>query len=193
MIEVVWSFWSRNIRRNIYRIVATTHPYLSGIMAILIAYDYFEFGLRIKLFPAGGVFVSYDTVVFGFTATAIALAIAIPSPTFIKFLSSMKDKTTPFRDFLFILSWNGFVHISAFFISIPIIILGYDWELSADSSRFMKLYVFIFLWLQFYAAFQFMVTTLAVYELGDLYAKYVAKEKRDEEANTKKAPPSAEN
>lgn len=181
MLEVVWTFWSLNIRRNLYRVVATTHPYLSAILSLFISYDCFDLGYKIDVFSVGNSFVTYNTVVFGFTATAIALAIAIPSPTFIKFLSGIRDKTTPFRDFLFILVWNGFVHISAFFISLPIILFGKEWELISSSPKLMKFYVFVFLWVQLYACFQFMVTTLAVYELGDLYAKYVAKEKRDED------------
>ncbi|KAB7786362.1 hypothetical protein F8B43_1763 [Methylorubrum populi] len=31
------------------------------------------------------------------------------------------------------------------------------------------------LWSQFYACFQFLVTTIGVYELGDLYANYISK------------------
>lgn len=132
---------------------------------------------KLNFAPIAGILVTYDTVVFGFTATAIALAIAIPSPTFIKFLSSQKDGSTPFRDFLFILAWNGFCHIFAFFITIPIFLIENP-TFTSGNFKGLNLYIFFLLWVQMYCIFQFMVTTISVYELGDLYANYVAREPR---------------
>lgn len=141
MIETAWSFWNRNVRKHATRIVATTHPYLSGVIAIwVVGYS----GLQLKPFSLANFFVPYDTVVFGFTATAIALSIALPSERFIKFLSEMKDGSTAFKDFLFVMVWNGIVHILAFFFFIPIIFMG-DTITVLPSDTVGKLHIFLFL------------------------------------------------
>lgn len=175
MIETVWTFCRRGVKPNLYRILATTHPYLSGIIALSLDRNWLGLTKPVKISDVTGLFVTYDTVVFGFTATAIALAIAIPSTKFIEFLSSIRDGSTPFRDFLFILAWNGFVHIWAFILLMPPIILGNDWTAGAPNEWYTRVYIVMMLWVQMYAVFQFLVTTIGVFELGDLYAKYVSK------------------
>lgn len=175
MIETVWGFFKRGVRPNLRRIVATTHPYLSGFLALSICKNWFGLEKPIKISDITVVFVTYDTVVFGFTATAIALAIAVPSTKFIEFLSSIKDGRTPFQDFLFVLVWNGFVHIFAFFMLLPPIVLGNDWSVGGTQDWVKQIYIFFMMWIQIYACFQFLVTTIGVFELGDLYAKYVSK------------------
>jgi hypothetical protein len=181
MIETAWTFFRANVRKHSKRIVATSHPYLSGVLAaLLVGWS----GLLIKPFTLAGFFIPYDTVVFGFTATAIALSIALPSERFIKFLSQTKDNSTPFRDFLFILAWNGVTHILAFFMFVPIVFLN-DETLAFTGSGFTatksQIYSFFLLWLQFYACFQFLVTTIGVYELADLYAIYCGALRRSED------------
>lgn len=179
MIETVGVFISRNFRRQVGRVFVTTHPYLSGVIAIGLV---FFTSLSIKPSLLYSVFFPYDTVVFGFTATAIALAIAIPSERFVTFLSGIKDGTTPFKDFLFILAWNGLVHIVAFFLFLPFVFLPADWAIDAGKEiTCARVYVFILLWVQLYACFQFLVTTLGVYELADLYASYCARQRRASE------------
>jgi hypothetical protein len=176
MIETLGTFVSRNLRKQLGRVLITTHPYLSGVIAIVVV---FYSHLPIRPSSLASSFLPYDTVVFGFTATAIALAIAIPSERFVTFLSSIKDGSTPFRDFLFVLAWNGLVHILSFFLFLPFIFFPPEWELApASDLGWAKLYVCLMLWVQFYACFQFLVTTLGVYELADLYANYVARERR---------------
>jgi hypothetical protein len=181
MIDTAWIFWKKNVRRHSTRILATTHPYLSGLFAIwVVAYS----GLPVKPFVLAGFFVPYDTVVFGFTATAVALSIALPSERFIKFLSQIKDGTTPFKDFLFILAWNGVVHILAFFLFIPIIILGDGIGFGpADAFGKLQFFMLLVLWIQFYACLQFFVTTIGVYELADLYGTYCAGLRKTDDAN----------
>lgn len=174
MIESVWNFYKRGMRGFGRRLFATTHPYLSGVLSYAICH-YATTRSPVKFSNFTPTFVTYDTVVFGFTATAVALAIAIPSVTFLAFLSNEKNGRTAFRDFLFVLAWNGVVHIVAFFVLLPSVILGDNWILSKDSSPSMKIYLFLVLWSQFYACFQFLVTTIGVYELGDLYANYISK------------------
>lgn len=172
MIETAWIFWKRNARKHSYRIVATSHPYLSGVLAAwLVGWS----SLTIKPFILAGFFVPYNAVVFGFTATAIALSIALPSERFIKFLSQIKDGSTPFKDFLFVMVWNGVVHILAFFLFIPVIFIG-DAEMLPSGSDLSpyKIFVFLLLWVQLYACFQFFVTTLGIYELADVYGTYCA-------------------
>jgi hypothetical protein len=183
MIETTWTFFRTNVRQHSKRIVATFHPYLSGVLAeLLVGWS----GLTIRPFTLAGFFVPYDTVVFGFTATAVALSIALPSERFIKFLSETKNGTTPFRDFIFILAWNGVVHILAFFMFVPVVFLG-DEKLSfaalSGSVTKSQIYSFFLLWLQFYACFQFLVTTIGVYELADLYAIYCSSLRRSEDGS----------
>jgi magnesium-transporting ATPase (P-type) len=172
MIETAWTFWNINVRKHGKKIIATTHPYLSGLLAAwLVMYS----GITIKPFALANFFIPYDTVVFGFTATAIALSIALPSERFIKFLSQIKDGTTPFKDFLFIMVWNGVVHIFAFFMFVAVVIMGDGITVtSTDEASKMHVFIFIVLWLQFYACLQFFVTTIGIYELADLYAAYCA-------------------
>ncbi|WP_439397931.1 hypothetical protein ACRQ5Q_11885 [Bradyrhizobium sp. PMVTL-01] len=181
MIETAWTFWRKNVRKHTTRIVATTHPYLSGLLAMLVVgYS----GLTVKPFVLAGFFVPYDTVVFGFTATAVALSIALPSERFIKFLSQIRDGTTPFRDFLFILAWNGVVHILAFFMFIPVVFIGDQTSFGpTDAVGKLQVFVFFALWVQFYACFQFLVTTIGVYELADLYGTYCASLRKADDAN----------
>jgi hypothetical protein len=127
----------------------------------------------------------YDTVVFGFTATAIALSIALPSERFIKFLSQIRDGTTPFRDFLFILAWNGVVHILAFFLFIPVIFMGEGISFAAtEAVSKWQIFMFFVLWMQFYSCLQFFVTTIGVYELADLYGTYCASLRRTDDAGS---------
>jgi hypothetical protein len=120
------------------------------------------------------------------TATAVALSIALPSERFIRFLSQIRDGTTPFKDFLFILAWNGVVHIIAFFSFIPIIFMGDSFSFVATVASISKLQIFMFfvLWVQFYACFQFFVTTIGVYELADLYGTYCASLRRAGDGNS---------
>lgn len=181
MIETAWVFWKKNVRKHSARILGTTHPYLSGILAAWIVW---KSTLEIKPLVLAGFFIPYDSVVFGFTATAVALSIALPSERFIKFLSQIKDGSTPFKDFLFILAWNGIVHIWAFFLFIPIIFTGEATAL-APNSDFNKIQVYLFfvIWMQFYACFQFFVTTIGVYELADLYGTYCAGLRKSDDAN----------
>lgn len=180
MIETLGTFISRNFRKQFRRVFITTHPYLSGIIAIWLAYCS---TLEIRPVALSAIFLPYDTVVFGFTATAIALAIAIPSERFITFLSGIQDGSTPFRDFLFVLAWNGLVHIFSFLSFLPFVFVDNDWSLRADSSSAARLYVAAVLWIQFYSCLQFLVTTLGVYELADLYANYCARERKKTESN----------
>ena len=175
MLDSVLTFARKNAARQWQRIFFTTHPYLSGIIAMIIAFDMFDLSITIKLSTLANAFVTYNTVVFGFTATAVALAIAIPNERFVRFLSSGSGKSTAFRDFLFVLAWNGVVHFLAFFCIIPISASGDNWMLDPMSATGMRLYFFAACWVQLYACFQFLVTTLGVYELADLYAQYVAK------------------
>ena len=170
MIETAWTFWNRNVRKHATRIVATTHPYLSGVLsAWIVGYS----GVTIKPFVLANFFVPYDTVVFGFTATAIALSIALPSERFIKFLSQVRDGTTPFKDFLFIMVWNGIIHILAFFMFVAVVFMGDAVTVtSTDDANKLRVFMFFVLWLQFYACFQFLVTTIGIYELADLYGTY---------------------
>lgn len=183
MIEVVWNFGRRNCRRNATRILATTHPYLSALIALALVSGKFEI-YPINIGALVGVFTTYDTVVFGFTATAIALAIAIPSPTFIRFLSSPDhDGGTPFRDFLFILAWNGVVHILAFLLLLPAVSFELTKFAPETGDGALRVYLFLFFWVQSYAVFQFLVTTISVYELGDLYANYVSHQRREDNAS----------
>lgn len=172
MIETAWTFWKKNVRKHRRRILATTHPYLSGIIAFcIVGWSDVAF----KPFVLANFFVPYDTVVFGFTATAVALSIALPSERFIKFLSQIRDGGTPFKDFLFILAWNGVVHILAFFLFIPAIFIGDGVTLSPGTDlSSLRVFMFFVLWMQFYACFQFLVTTIGVYELADLYGTYCA-------------------
>lgn len=183
MIETVWNFGKRNCRRNASRILATTHPYLSAIIALVLVSG--RFGIHpIEVGALTTAFTTYNTVVFGFTATAIALAIAIPNPTFIRFLSKQSsDGGTPFRDFLFILAWNGVVHISAFIVILPSIIFGIEEFHPSEKIGVETVYLFALLWMQFYAVFQFLVTTISVFQLGDLYAQYVSHENRKDGGN----------
>jgi hypothetical protein len=183
MIETAWTFWNKNVRKHLTRILATTHPYLSGVLSgLVVGWS----GLIIKPFVLATFFVPYNAVVFGFTATAVALSIALPSERFIKFLSQIRDGTTPFRDFLFILAWNGVVHIAAFFLFIPIIFMGDSFSFIATnvSASKLQIYVFFVLWAQFYACFQFFVTTIGIYELADLYGTYCASLRRADDANS---------
>lgn len=175
MLDSVFIFVQRNAARQWQRILFTTHPYLSGIISMIIAFDMMNLSMTIKLSTLANAFVTYNTVVFGFTATAVALAIAIPNERFVRFLSNGSSKSTAFRDFLFVLSWNGAVHFLAFFGIIPVIASGDGWILDSTSNIGMRLYFFFASWIQIYACFQFLVTTLSVYELADLYAQYVAK------------------
>jgi hypothetical protein len=176
MIETLGTFLRKNLRKQVGRIFITTHPYLSGLISGLIV---FRCGIEVKMSSVSSVFIPYDTVVFGFTATAIALAIAIPSERFVTFLSGIKDGSTPFRDFLFVLVWNGLAHILAFFAFVPFVFISPEWALGASGDlTWVSFYVFIVLWIQFYAGFQFLVTTLAVYELADLYAIYCARQRQ---------------
>lgn len=181
MIETAWTFWKKNVRKHSTRILATSHPYLSGVLAAwIIGWS----GLTVKPFVLAGFFVPYNAVVFGFTATAVALSIALPSEQFIKFLSQVKDGTTPFKDFLFILAWNGVVHILAFFLFVPIIFIGDTASLTSnDPVSALQVFMFFVLWVQFYSCFQFFVTTLGVYELADLYGTYCAGLRRADDAN----------
>jgi hypothetical protein len=175
-------FLEKNVRKHSNKILATTHPYLSGALAAWIA---FWSGLTIKPFVLAGFFIPYDTVVFGFTATAVALSIALPSERFIKFLSQIKDGTTPFRDFLFILAWNGVVHILAFFLFIPIIFADASVSFAAtEAASKLQVFMFFALWMQFYACLQFFVTTIGVYELADLYGTYCAGLRRADDAGS---------
>jgi|SRR5581483_430608 len=176
MIDTLWIFGKRHLRKHITRIVATTHPYLSGIVAFwLVLYS----GLEIKPYALAGFFVPYDTVVFGFTATAIALAIAIPSTHFILFLSAKKENSTAFRDFLFVLIWNGLVHVFAFFLFVPFLFLE-RWVLtSSPEPTPSHVLIFCLMWLQLYACAQFLVTTITVFELADLYALHAAREREN--------------
>jgi len=152
---------------------------LAGVISILVV---FYSDIRIVPSSLSSVFIPYDTVVFGFTATAIALAIAIPSERFVTFLSGIKDGSTPFRDFLFVLAWNGLVHIVAFFLFLPFVFLPAQWVLDVGGDlSWSKIYVSLMLWVQVYACFQFLVTTLGVYELADVYAAYCARERRKAE------------
>lgn len=134
MIESVWNFYKRGMRGFGRRLFATTHPYLSGVLSYAICH-YATTRSPVKFSNFTPTFVTYDTVVFGFTATAVALAIAIPSVTFLAFLSNEKNGRTAFRDFLFVLAWNGVVHIVAFFVLLPSVILGDNWILSKDCRR----------------------------------------------------------
>lgn len=181
MIDTAWIFWKKNVRRHSTRILATTHPYLSGLFSIwIVGFS----GLTVKPFVLAGFFVPYDTVVFGFTATAVALSIALPSERFIKFLSQIRDGTTPFKDFLFILAWNGVVHILAFFLFIPLIFIGDGIGFGpADAVGKLQVFTFFVLWVQFYACLQFFVTTIGVYELADLYGTYCAGLRKADDAN----------
>jgi hypothetical protein len=180
MIETAWIFWRKNVCKHATRILATSHPYLSGVLSIwIVGWS----GLTLKPFILAGFFVPYDAVVFGFTATAVALSIALPSERFIKFLSQIKDGSTPFKDFLFILAWNGIVHILAFFLFIPIIFMGDKIEVASgtDGSP-LQIFIFFVIWVQLYSCFQFLVTTLGVYELADLYGTYCAGQRKAEDA-----------
>lgn len=182
MIETVWNFGRRNCARNASRILATTHPYLSALIALGLVSGKVDI-YPINIGSLAAAFTTYDTVVFGFTATAIALAIAIPSPTFIRFLSSPDHSGgTPFRDFLFILAWNGVVHIAAFITLLPALSLGLREFTPVAGDANLKVYLFFFFWVQLYAVFQFLVTTISVFELGDLYANYVSHERKHEDA-----------
>ena len=179
MIDSLWHFFKRGMIGYGSRLYATSHPYLSGLTSAgLMTYAINE-NATIKIANLNSVFVTYNTVVFGFTATAIALAIAIPNAKFVAFLSSIGNERTPYRDFLFVLAWNGIVHIFAFFLQFPSIIFGEKWEISSSSSKSLNLFIFVQIWFQIYACFQFLVTTIGVYEMGDLYAKYVSKNPRD--------------
>jgi hypothetical protein len=175
MIDTLWVFASRNLRKHAIRIVATTHPWLSGLAAFGVV---FLSGWKVKPYALAGFLLPYDTVVFGFTATAIALAIAIPSSPFIFFLSAKSENSTAFRDFLFVLIWNGLVHIISFLMFLPFIFFE-TWELntSGDQITWQHCYVFAMLWLQFYSCAQFLVTTISVFELADLYAQFSSKER----------------
>jgi hypothetical protein len=183
MIETAWTFWKKNVRKHSKRILGTTHPYLSGVLSALVV-GWSE--LTIKPFVLATFFIPYDAVVFGFTATAVALSIALPSERFIKFLSQIRDGTTPFKDFLFILAWNGVVHIVAFFLFIPIIFMGdsFSFIATAASASKLQIYLFFVLWVQFYACFQFFVTTIGVYELADLYGTYCASLRRTDDGGS---------
>ena len=177
MIETLWSFYKRGMRGFGIRLIATTHPYLSGCIALWVCYYSYHTPKTIKISTFLSTFVTYDTVVFGFTATAIALAIAIPSTTFLAFLSSERNGRSAFRDFLFILAWNGVVHILAFFILFPAILVGEEWAVDDKSNWSMWIYFYVLLWSQLYACMQFLVTTIGVHEMGDLYATYITKNK----------------
>jgi hypothetical protein len=178
MIDTLWIFARRNVSKHAALILQTTHPYLSGLLSFYLVYisnrDLRPYGLA-------GFFTPYDTIVFGFTATAIALAIAIPSRHFILFLSDKGENSTAYRDFLFVLAWNGCAHIFAFFLFIPFIFLGDHWVYSpANASNMSRFYVLMLLWIQFYSCFQFLVTTIAIFELADLYAQFSARERREQ-------------
>ncbi|HVW55564.1 MAG TPA: hypothetical protein VHC00_07780 [Rhizobiaceae bacterium] len=157
--------------------LATTHPYLSVCLALALVTDHLPFASALNFENISTAFVTYNTVVFGFTATAIALAIAIPNSTFIKFLSARKEIKTPYEDFLFILAWNGFVHFVSFFVLMPILFFGKEWWHNEVGNYGVKVYLFVFFSIQLYCCFQFLVTTLSIFELADLYAKFVAKDK----------------
>jgi hypothetical protein len=82
------------------------------------------------------------------------------------------------------LAWNGVVHILAFFLFIPIFFLG-DVTVASDAVSKLQVYMVLLLWMQFYACFQFLVTTIGVYELADLYGTYCAGLRKTDDASNR--------
>lgn len=65
---------------------------------------------------------------------------------------------------------------------IPFIFLGDETVLKAGLEPVgLRIFLFFALWVQFYACLQFMVTTIGVYELADLYGNYCASLRKAED------------
>lgn len=160
------------------RIIATTHIFLGPILSLLLVFDWINLGITFKYSVIANVFLTYDTVVFGFTPTALAVALAIPNSDFLQFVSSPAGKgSTPFRDFVFALTWNGVMHAISFaIVLISLFMFKEDFVFQpASMSIGAKSFFAILFGVQFYSAFQFIVTLITLWQISDLYVNFISR------------------
>lgn len=183
MIDAVGAYFYRHVWRNAGRILQTSHPYLAGVLAVLTIYPSNPLCLSdVTIGNLSAFSFTYNTVIFGFAIAALALAVAIPNDRFLAFLSQRNSEgQSPYRDLVFIFSWTGVVHSVAFFVALVTLMLyGQDHKLAGQSRggwgyALLGLYVF----LQLYAFFQFIVTIISAFELADLYAQFLSRRTND--------------
>jgi hypothetical protein len=132
MIDTLWILSKKHLPRNARRILGTVHPYLSGIIALSLANDYPNNNFNTLTFDnITTIFLTYNTVAFGFSLTAIAICLSTSSQKFINFVS-----TGPaFRDSLFVFCWNALIHfICIIVIILSILYIGLDRKLITENS-----------------------------------------------------------
>ena len=179
MLDSALSYVSKQAAKQYGRVLFTTHPYLSGVIAI--SYYFYREDLRraeLSLSSLFAVFLTYNTVVFGFCIAALALAIAIPNEQFLKFISERDEKNrTPYRDLIFVFSWTAVVHwISFVFLFSITIFEGVNYIIPPDNFSILPVFIFyLFAWVQLYALFQFLVNIFTVFEVADLYSQFLSK------------------
>jgi hypothetical protein len=182
MLDALLPYLGQVLTRHTRRIFATTHPYLA-LSVPLFVIPWFGDDLGLSALKIGDTITAsatYNTVIFGFCAAATALVLAIPNERFLQFISTRAGSTTPFRDIIFVFSWTGVVHWIAFALSLLCLVFyGNDAiiKITSSTSHEYKLFM-IYATAQIYAFLQFLVTMIAVYEVGDLYGKFLQTQNR---------------
>ena len=160
------------------KIAFSANPYIALIIALLFAIQPDQLSIHpYNIKDITNVTTNYNLVILGFSITAIALVIAIPSPEFLQFIANEKVKgNSPYRDLIFVISWTSFLHLMSFMLSIFFIFyLGGEFVFVFDGS-ITALYItsWIYLFFQTYSILQLVNVVIATFFLADLYAQHLA-------------------
>ncbi len=167
-MSYVW----KDVRPRIHRIFFTAHPWLSAVLSLSAARGYFPFAADVKFFDVAGALLTYNTVVIGFCVSAMAICFTF-SKRFSKLLCMVKDESTGFssyRDLVFVFSWTSLAHTIASIVVLFLYFFVGNFVFEEMVRNGFSWVVFVFLSVELYCIFQFLVTVITVHQAANIYA-----------------------
>ena len=187
MFVSLQTYFARHVVKRLSRILIAAHPYIAMLAAYILVFKGQDYDIpKLALGSFSSKAISYNTVVFGFCVTAIALIIAIPNSNFLYFVA--RNREDAYRDLAFVFSWTGVVHWLAFVTDIySFVVYGSECNMLSDhTTPYKSAWLFFVVSLQIYAVLQFLVNLIATFEIADLYGMWLVAESRKRTKQSRK-------
>lgn len=173
MFGTVWHFLKHYAAPRWRRIVLNLQMLTCAVMAWLVASRPYSLERALSENVIGQM-VNYNFMAFGFTIAALTVVFAVPNARFQDYMFERAAKNPekgegPWEDALFIMAWNGVVHFIG--LGSAVFVLANCFKENAGDTLpvfsfegFPNAPIFaLFLFVQAYAACQFLMTLLSSY------------------------------
>jgi hypothetical protein len=167
------------IRPRLGRIVF--HPSFMISLVVGIAfylYGYYASKIIFKVVDAGNTVLGYSAIALGFCVVGFALVVTIPNDNLARLIAGEKRPGAPsnsYSNLLFVFSWTAFLHWLLILISVAVLLINRDGEISLTpwTHTLPRAVVTILVFLLTYCLLQLLILILTLQQIGQIYITYL--------------------